>query len=87
MHKAFAIEFVQIVDDNEIRVRIWERGVGETYSCGTGACAAVVISNKYKSTKSEVKVDLLGGKLKIKYNSNIKLIGTAEFVFDGRIEI
>ena len=81
------VEFVQIVDDNEIRVRIWERGVGETYSCGTGACAAVVISNKYKSTKSEVKVDLLGGKLKIKYNSNIKLIGTAEFVFDGRIEI
>lgn len=81
------VEFVQIIDDEHIKVRVWERGVGETLSCGTGACAAAVISNKYKSTKSELTVDLLGGKLKISYNDIIKLKGTAEIVFEGSILI
>lgn len=82
------VEFVQIINENLIKVRVWERGVGETLACGTGACAASIISNKYKSTKSELTVELSGGKLRTKYeNGEIKLIGTAEFVFEGKIEI
>lgn len=82
------VEFVHIENKNLIKVRVWERGVGETLSCGTGACAASVISSKYKSTDSELTVDLLGGKLKIKYeNEEIKLIGSAEIIFEGKIEI
>lgn len=81
------VEFVQIINNSNIKIRIWERGVGETFSCGTGACAAGVISYKYKSTNSEQTVDLLGGSLKIKYDKTIKLKGTAENVFEGKIVI
>lgn len=82
------VEFVQIINLNNIKVRVWERGVGETLACGTGACAATVISNKYKSTSSELIVDLLGGKLKVKYkDDNVNLTGPAEFVFEGKIQI
>lgn len=82
------VEFVQIIDSNNIKVRVWERGVGKTLACGTGACAAAIVSNKYKSTNSELIVDLLGGKLKVVYEDNeIKLIGPAEFVFEGKIQI
>ena len=82
------VEFVQVINENLIKVRVWERGVGETLACGTGACAAAIISNKYKSTNSELTVELPGGKLKTKYeNGEIKLIGTAEIVFEGKIEI
>lgn len=82
------VEFVQIINKDRIKVRVWERGVGETLACGTGACAASIISNKYQSTNCELTVDLLGGKLKTLYqNEEIKLIGPAEFVFEGKIEI
>ena len=81
------VEFVQILDNSNIKVRIWERGVGETLSCGTGACAAAVISNKYKSTNSEMIVDLHGGKLNIRYDKTVKLKGIAEKVFEGKIVI
>ena len=81
------VEFVQIINESKIKVRVWERGVGETYSCGTGACAAAVISNKYKSTNSKLNVDLLGGNLNVTYDNTVKLYGIAEFVFDGQINI
>ena len=81
------VEFVQIIDKEKIKMRVWERGVGETLACGTGACASAVISNKYKSTESRVIVDLLGGKLEINCLENVILKGPAEFVFEGRIEI
>lgn len=82
------VEFVQIVSEKQIKVRVWERGVGETLACGTGASAASVISNKYKSTGSKLNVDLLGGKLEIEYkNEEIKLTGPSEIVFEGKIEI
>ncbi len=81
------VEFVQIVDKSNIKIRIWERGVGETNSCGTGTCAASVISNKYKSTNNVLNVDLAGGKLKTIYDKSVKLIGGAEFVFEGKINI
>ena len=84
------VEFVKIIDKANIEVRVWERGVGETLSCGTGACAAGVISVIKKSTDCDLTVDLKGGKLKISYdkeNNNVKLIGSAEFVYDGKIDI
>ncbi len=82
------VEFVQIVDNSNIKVRVWERGVGETFSCGTGASAASIISMKYKSTNNELNVELLGGNLKVIYkNENIKLIGPVEKVFEGKIDI
>ena len=81
------VEFVQIINESNIKVRIWERGVGETLACGTGVCAAAVISNKYKSTNSRIFVDLLGGNLQVRYDKSVILIGDAEFVFEGKIEI
>lgn len=81
------VEFVQIINETTIKVRVWERGVGETLSCGTGACAAAVIASKYKSTNKELIVDLLGGNLTIRYDNTVKLIGTADNIFDGNIAI
>ena len=84
------VEFVQIIDKKHIKVRVWERGVGETLSCGTGACASAVVSILKKDTDSELIVDLPGGKLEIKYNNlknNVELIGSAEIVFDGKMDI
>lgn len=81
------VEFVQILDSKNIKLRVWERGVGETLACGTGACAASVISHKYKFTNDKIIVNLIGGNLDIEYNKNIKLKGTAEFVFEGTIDV
>jgi len=84
------VEFVQIIDKKNIKVRIWERGVGETNACGTGACAGAMIAINEKYTESDLTVDLKGGKLSIKYDDKseeIILKGEAEFVFDGKIEM
>lgn len=82
------VEFVQIKNDQTIKVRVWERGVGETLACGTGACASAIISNLYKSTKSELTVELKGGNLKINYDGeNVHLKGSAEIVFEGKMNI
>lgn len=81
------IEFVEIINNEHIKVRVWERGVGETLACGTGACAAAYIFCRNKSTSKELTVDLLGGKLKINCLENIFMSGPAEFVFDGKINI
>ena len=80
-------EFVEIIDENTVKMRVWERGSGETLACGTGACAVVVASvlNNYCAKDKDIKVKLLGGDLKIKYQSDgfVYMTGTAEFVFDG----
>lgn len=82
------VEFVQIKNNSTIKVRVWERGVGETLSCGTGACSSAIISNIYKSTESEVIVELRGGNLKVKYDGEQVLMqGSAEFVYEGEINI
>jgi len=82
-------EFLEVIDEKTLKMRVWERGSGETYGCGTGACAAVVASvlNKYCKANEEITVKLLGGDLKIKYLSNglVYMTGPAEFVFEGRI--
>lgn len=82
-------EFVEVIDKNTLKMRVWERGSGETLACGTGACAVTVASvlNGFCNRDEEVTVKLLGGDLKIKYLSNglVYMTGPAEFAFEGRI--
>lgn len=82
------VEFVQIIDKNNIRVRVWERGVGETFACGTGACAAVVASGLNGYTDEIVTVSLPGGKLKIEWgkDNHIYMQGPATTVYEGKFE-
>lgn len=83
-------EFVEIIDEKTIKMRVWERGSGETYACGTGACAVTVASvlNNYCKKDQDITVKLLGGDLKINYTAEdlVYMTGPAEFVFEGRIE-
>lgn len=84
------VEFVEVVDPHHIRLRVWERGVGETLACGSGACAAVVASFLNKKTKRKLKVDLEGGTLNISWNqkdNHIYMTGPATTVYDGEIEL
>lgn len=80
-------EFVKIIDNNTVQMRVWERGSGETLACGTGSCAVVVASvlNNYCSKDNDITVKLLGGDLIIKYQSDnfVYMTGTADFVFEG----
>lgn len=83
------IEFVQIVDRNTIKMRVWERGSGETFACGTGASAVAVACNLNGLTEDDVTVKLLGGDLKIKWNkenNHIYMTGPAVTVFEGELE-
>ena len=71
-------------------MRVWERGCGETWACGTGACAAVVAAceNGFCRKGEEVTVKLIGGDLKIKYtDETIFMTGNADKIFDGEIII
>lgn len=83
-------EFVQIVSRTYVKMRVWERGSGETLACGTGTCATVVASILNGLTEDEVTVRLLGGELIIKWDRETNLVymtGPAKVVFDGVIEI
>ena len=84
-------EFIRVIDENTLQMRVWERGSGETFACGTGACASVVASvlNGYCKKDSEVTVHLRGGDLKITYRSDETVImkGPAAFVCDGVVDI
>lgn len=80
------IEFVKVEHPGEIKIRVWERGSGETMACGTGACASAVASYRKGLTGNEVTVHLRGGDLKIKYDekeNKVKMEGGAEFVAQG----
>ncbi|WP_430009801.1 diaminopimelate epimerase [Methylophaga lonarensis] len=81
--------FMQVVDHDHIRLRVYERGVGETQACGTGACAAVVSGIRRGLLARDVQVDLPGGCLHISWPdeaSNVMMTGPAQHVFDGEIE-
>lgn len=93
-HKLFPkkinTEFAQIVDRNTIKIRVWERGAGETLACGTGACATMVAANLNGLVDDEADLVLLGGTLHIKWDKNenkVYMTGPAKFVFDGTITI
>ncbi|QXK92304.1 diaminopimelate epimerase [Neoehrlichia mikurensis] len=79
------IGIVEIISQDHIKLRVWERGVGETSSCGSGACAAVVAAIRRKYTKNTVLVTLQGGDLLIywKENNSILISGTVNYVFCG----
>lgn len=83
-------EFVQVVSRDYLKMRVWERGSGETLACGTGTCATVVASILNGLTDDEVTVRLLGGELIIKWDRETNLVymtGPARVVFDGVIVV
>ncbi|MGN1300009.1 MAG: diaminopimelate epimerase [Clostridia bacterium] len=84
------IEFIEIINQRTIKMRVWERGAGETFACGTGACAATVASIMNELVERKVTVKLLGGDLKIKWdkeNNHVYMTGPATTVFEGEIEL
>ncbi len=84
------VEFAKIINRNHIKMRVWERGSGETLACGTGACAVVVaaVENDLCDKNTEVTVELLGGNLSIKYtDETVYMTGGCTKVFDGTIEV
>jgi len=83
-------EFVQIVGENHIKIRVWERGSGETLACGTGACAAAVaaVLNGYCRKDEDILVQLAGGELIIRYTGDtVYMTGECKKVFEGEVEI
>ncbi len=83
------VEFVQVINRQHVSMRVWERGSGETWACGTGACATAVACYKNGWTDAEVTVHLRGGDLKIRYDTEadtVYMTGPAETVFTGEFE-
>jgi len=88
--KRVNVGFMQVVADNEINLRVFERGVGETLACGTGACAAVVAGQLRQLTGDDVKVNLPGGSLQIQWagpGEPVMMTGPAATVFHGQVKI
>ena len=82
------IEFAQIINRQNINMRVWERGAGETLACGTGACATAVACNLNGLTDRKVNIELLGGTLNIEWNetdNHVYMTGPAVTVFDGEL--
>lgn len=80
------IEFVQVVSREHLRMRVWERGSGETLACGTGACASLVAAVLTGRAERQVTMDLLGGSLELDWScedDHVYQEGPAKFVFDG----
>ncbi len=83
-------EFVSVLDEHTIKMRVWERGSGETWACGTGACAVAVAAceNGFCKKGEDIKVKLKGGDLIINYTDDtVYMTGNAETVFEGEVEI
>ena len=81
-------EFVEVIDRKTVRMRVWERGTGETFACGTGACATVVACVLNGLTEETVTVELLGGSLTVTWDreaDTIYMTGPAETVFEGEL--
>ncbi len=82
------VEFIEILDQEHVKMRVWERGAGETLACGTGACATAVSCYLNGLTKRHIYIELLGGILEIEWNkedNHIYMIGPATTVFEGEI--
>lgn len=83
-------EFIRVIDENTVQMRVWERGSGETLACGTGACAVVVACSLNGWTGDEVTVRLVGGDLHIRWDKEkqtVFMTGPATVVFDGEIDL
>jgi diaminopimelate epimerase len=83
------VEFIEVLNPTEIKMRVWERGSGETMACGTGASAAAVASSMKGLTEKNVIIHLLGGDLFIEWagDNHVYMTGPAEEVFEGSIDI
>ncbi len=83
------VEFVQVLNDSEANMRVWERGAGETLACGTGACAAGVACILNNLTTRKITVHLAGGDLIIEWaaNNHVYMTGPAEYVFSGETDL
>ncbi len=82
------IEWIEIVNRQKVKMRVWERGAGETLACGTGACAAAVACILQGKTDRKITVELLGGKLEIEWDeqtNHVFMTGPAKIVFEGVI--
>jgi len=82
--------FMEVVNRGHIRLRVWERGVGETLACGTGTCAAVAVGRKLGLLDDTVQVDLPGGRASVSWagpGARIWLTGPAVTVYEGQVEI
>lgn len=84
------VGFMQIIDSTRIKLRVYERGVGETQACGSGACAAVILGHQQGLLKDRVEVELLGGKLQICWNGEhqpVWMTGATTTVYEGNIKL
>lgn len=84
------VEFVERLSANELRMRVWERGSGETWACGTGACATLVAATLHNLVNGKATVHLLGGDLEVEWDkatNHIYMTGEAETVFEGEYEL
>ena len=82
-------EFAECLDSHTIKMRVWERGSGETWACGTGACAVCVAAaeNGFVPRDEEITIQLRGGDLTVRYctDGTVIMTGPATFVFDGEL--
>ena len=89
--KRVNVGFMQVVDPNHIRLRVWERGAGESLACGTGACAAVVAGIRLGLLNTQVQVSTRGGELQIAWSGSpeesVMMTGPAHAVFEGEVDI
>lgn len=93
-HKLFPerinTEFIEVIDEHTLNMRVWERGSGETFACGTGACASAVaaVLNGYCKYDEEILIHLRGGDLHITYQSDgtVMMTGSADFICDGVVD-
>ena len=80
------VEFITATGSDAIRMRVWERGVGETLSCGTGACAAAAVAHRRGLVGDRVTVQVPGGDLTVELGDTIRLGGPVEHVFDVEVD-
>lgn len=84
------VGFLEVVDRNHIRLRVFERGVGETRACGTGTCAAVAVGRRWGLLDEEVQVDAPGGRMSVRWEGpgkHLWLTGPAVSVFEGTVDL
>ena len=88
--KRINTEFVKVIDEHTLKMRVWERGSGETLACGTGACATAVAAVLNGHCNGEILIHLLGGDLKIEWDketNHVFMTGPAAISFEGEINL
>jgi diaminopimelate epimerase len=85
--KLVNVEFVTVTDANELSMRVWERGVGETLSCGTGVCAAAAVAHRRELVDDNVVVRVPGGEHRVELGKTVRLHGPVVHVFDTEVEV